>query len=101
MRGLGSSGGTPRGHVRAPAGNGSPALGRSKPGPVAQSYARPDRHDTRPDTGDVKREMIGQKGQRTSRGLLGHDMLADRTSSRTEQARSLDLTGGIATWPDG
>jgi len=31
----------------------------------------------------VKREMIGQKGQRISRGLLGHDMLAVRTSPQS------------------
>jgi hypothetical protein len=57
MRGLGASGGTPRGHVRAPAGNRIPCARAPRrpdlcetgscaralePGPVAQTYARPD-----------------------------------------------------------
>src|SRR5215207_11187303 len=71
--------------------------GAATPDKAAKGGAVPpvDRHNARPDGGDVARELIGQKRQRISRGLLGHDTLA------TEQARSLDLTGGIATWPDG
>src|SRR5215217_2199661 len=46
MRGLGSSGGTPRGHVRDPAGNGSPGLGRSSRGGDGSPDRCPDLCET-------------------------------------------------------
>ena len=55
-----------------------------------------DRDHTPLDSGDVAREMIGQKRQRISRGLLSHDMLAVRTSPQSgPHRRDCHLAGWL------
>jgi len=71
MRGLGSSGGTPRGHVRDPAGNGSPGLGRSSRGGDGSPDRCPDLCETgSPALGKLE-PVIGLRDRLTAESQRG------------------------------